>query len=88
MTDRELETIEKEARELLAFADGVEASSDVASSPIERDQDGRVVYARLARRTARETIRLVAALRTERSARTAIQAERDRLLGLLMERAA
>lgn len=87
MNSRAVNLAEREAWSMLLFADGLEAAVDVATgdSTIDYDANGAVIYARKARSLAHETVRLIDALRAERSARTAIQEERDRLTAMLRE---
>lgn len=61
---------EQRARELIVFADGLE-------------EGGLVDYARRARMVARDALDAIAELDAERSARRALQAERDRLRAML-----
>ena len=63
---RLLDDAEQRARELIVFADGVEEA-------------GLRVYSQRARVVADDLLRTAEQLRGERSARLAIQAERDRL---------
>ena len=60
----------QQAEQLIVFADGCEEA-------------GLVTYARKARVVARETLWLVETLANERSARQAIQTQRDECLELL-----
>ena len=65
--DEHLKRMEEDARELIAFADGLE-------------EGGFRDYARRSRVVARELLQCAADVRAERSARAAIQAQRDKLL--------
>lgn len=65
-----LENAKRDARELLVFADGVEDA-------------GHPELARRSRSVARDALALAASLAAERSARIAIQADRDRLLAMM-----
>jgi hypothetical protein len=70
-----LEDVEKRARDLVLFADGIEEA-------------GLGHLARKSRAVARDVLSLVAELRDEQVARTKIQADRDRLLRMLTKAAA
>jgi hypothetical protein len=68
--DDRLDLVEQSARDLIAFADGLE-------------EGGLRVYAQRSRAVARNLLQCAADLRAERSARAAIQAERDRIRAML-----
>jgi hypothetical protein len=70
-----------EARRLLDLADGFEAGVHAAN---DRPSEAALVFPRLARFVARTTLQLAGELEVERSARVAVQAERDRLDALLV----
>lgn len=59
------DNIERRASELMLFCDGAEDA-------------GMAAYARRGRDVARDTLRLLRELEAERSARQAVQAQRDR----------
>lgn len=70
----DLDACERRARELITFADGLE-------------DGGMTDTARRSRAVARETLELVDAVRSERSARQAAQASYKRCLDLIGARA-